>query len=213
MIYLLKSGRIGIVDTGHNCVCNVHQRWMDTGFLEGLEFYKSIKVAVAYEIVAQTLIAEELMFKMYSDISGENMYEDDNRFQTVIFPIVRRTITAYPNAHKYVPEIIGMAKVEYGTQLCMALYSNDESAIEHFYNNILPKWSEWHKDRKYSYKELKENTYRKYLNRINIGRSSEDAQSFEGFIPVDYEAEFCAYVASKIENMLREKYKEYEEIY
>lgn len=189
----------------------IEREWEQSGLLDGLESGVSTKVAISLELTAQILIVESEMSDLHDKIQGIAPKDIDDyyrRIDTVIFPIMRRVVVRFNEGYKYVPEIVSMVKGEFDTKLWKAIYEEDESAIEYFYNVILPKWSTWHQEREHqTYKEFKKATYEKYLDRQRK-YDSNIIQNFESFIPMDYEAEFAACVADRIEIELRKRHKE-----
>ena len=204
MSYLLNSGQVGILDKSRNSNFYIHERWKNTRLLEGLDVEVSMKVALSYEIVANILLMEQKMIDIHFKNTGESI-DEDARFDTVLFPVVRRTIAMIPEAHEYVPEIVNMLKKEYNTTMCRAIYSGNENAIAYFYDKVLPVWSSYHKDRKHeTYQEYKREMYEKRNER---GFVRDKHISYEDYMPMDWEAEFAACVADKIAITIREHIK------
>ena len=205
MSHLLNSGQIGILDKERNSNYHIHYRWEQLGFLEGLDESLSMKVALCYEVATNILLMEgkscDIRFKMTGEI-----FDDDNRIATVIYPIIRRIVSKTPEACDYIPEIINTSKKHYNTTLCKALYDGDERYIRHFFNNILPKWSKYHRKREHhSYYEYKKAMYEKHV--IRKSSYGQNVQTYEYFDCMDIEAEFTAAMADKIETDIKEHIK------
>lgn len=201
MLHILNSGLVGIADKERSSLNDVYYRWKQTGFLDGLNKDVALKVSIAFEITALTLLCDYKMCDMYYKMTGENAFEEPD-YEIMIFPIVRRVISGFEDAHEYITEILSMAKSSFNSILWKSLRSEKESAIVYFYDVILPNsGDEWHVNREHkTYYERRKYLYQKYLSRGGN-------QSYENFIPIDIQAEYCAYVAKKIENKLREKYE------
>jgi len=200
MSELFRSGLIGISDRDKNSLDHILIRYMNLGFLEGLDSGVAVKVAVGFEIAALILLSEEKMCDMQYKMTGEITHED-NEFGIVIFPIIRRIISGFEDAHEHVPEIFGMIKKEFNSVLWMSIKEKKESAIVYFYDTVLPEsGDEWHMNRPHkTYRELKNSHFKKFGYFLK--------KDYEDYIPIDLQAEFCAYVAKKIENKLRKKYE------
>lgn len=209
MSELLNSGRIGVLGKDKNSNNHIHDRWKNSGLLDGLDVELETKVALSLEIAANFMIMEEKMNDMYFKDTGNIVEDDDSRFDTIIFVIIRRTISKFPDAHKYVPEIINMTKKEYDTFLCKSIYSGNEKAMVYFYDKVLPKWSIYHKERKHkTYYEFKKYAYKKHKER---GNKNYPTPPFEEFVPMDWEEEFCCCVADKITKIIEEHVKNKED--
>lgn len=78
-----------------------------------------------------------------------------------------------------------MLKKEYNTPLAKAVHDGVERHLEYFYNNVLKKWSKHYRESEHQdYDSFKKYVYTKYI---------------------DWEAEFCAALAEKIEREIIEK--------
>jgi len=209
MSQLLNSNKVGILDKSRNSNNHIYDRWKSFGFLEGLDDEIAMKVALAFEIASNILLMEGKMMDIYFKETG-NIADDNERVETVIFPVLRRIIGKTPEAHEYVPEILNMTKKEYSTTLCKAVYSGNESAQVYLFEKVLPKWSSWHKDRKHkTYEEYKREKYDQYSERCM--RNGRALESYERFAVTDWEAEFCACMAEKIEKTIIEHIKNKED--
>jgi hypothetical protein len=184
-----------------NSVDKIYLFWKGSGLTDGLDKKLALQVSVALEIAALMLLADQKMCDMYYKMTGE-IVDDEYDFHSVIFPIVRRVISGFNEAHEHVPEIINMAKKEFNSVLWRSLKSERESAIVYFYDVVLPNsGDEWHQNREHkTYYERRRYLYQKYLSRGGN-------RNYEDFVPIDIQAEFSAYVARKIENKLIEKYE------
>lgn len=202
MSYLLDSGKVGTLDKSRNTNSHIFVRWKELGFLDGLDEDTAMKVALSYEIAANMMLMDGKIYDMYFKIN-EDIIDDDGIVDTVIFPIIRRIVSKFVDAHKYVPEIVNMVKKEFETSLWKSIASGSETAIAHFYDNVLPIWSSHHKERKHKdYHDFKKYMYKRHVEKCREYR--RNIESYEDFIPIDLEAEFCAYVAERIENIIRE---------
>ncbi len=203
MSYLLNSGLFGITDKDRNSIDHIYNRWKFTGFLDGLEYEVELKVSIAFEILVLLLLSEQKMCDMYYKMTGE-IVDEEREFDVFIFPIVRRVISGFNEAHQHVPEILNMVKKEFNSILWRSIKEGRESAIVYFYDVILlNSGDEWHANRVHkTYHELKRHAYQRYLS-----RGGSNSRSYEEFEAIDTQAEFCAYLARKIENKLREKYE------
>ncbi len=203
MLHIINSGLVGITDKEKSSLGDIYYRWKQTGFLDGLEYEMELKLSVAFEILVLLLLSEQKMCDMHYKMTGEIVDEEIHEFDVFIFPILRRVISKFNEAHQYVPEILNMVKKEFNSSLWRALIEERESAIVYFYDVILPNSdSEWHKNREHkTYHDLKRHSYQRYLS-----RGGSNIRSYEEFEAIDTQAEFCAYAATKIENKLREKY-------
>lgn len=201
MSHLLNSGLVGITDKERSSLNDVYYRWRQTGFLDGLDKDVAIKVSIAFEITALILLLDNKMCDMYYKMTEENAFEEPE-YETMIFPIVRRVISGFNEAHEYVTEILGMAKSSFNSMLWKSLRLEKESAIVYFYDVILPNsGDEWHLTRRHkTYYDLKKDSYQRHLSRGGN-------KGYEEYMPIDVQAEYCAYLARKIENKLREKYE------
>jgi len=205
MSHLLNNGQVGGLDKSRRSNSHIYDRWERLGFLEGLDRELGMKVSLSYEIAAQIMLMEGKAMDIHFKNTG-NVVDDNNRVETIVFPVIRRVLSMFPEAHKYVPEIVNMLKKEYETTLCKALYSGNEGAMIYFYEIVLPKWSKWHKDRKHKYyHDFKKEKYGEYL------RKSGNTPSYEFFEPMDWEAEFTACMSDKIEISIREHIKNKED--
>lgn len=198
MSHLLNSRLFGET----NSIDKIYLYWKNSGLVDGLDYEVALKTSVALELLAIMLLADQKMCDMYYKITGEIVYEEPE-FYTVIFPIVRRVISGFEDAHEYVTEIVNMTKMEFNSILWRSLREGRKSAVVYFYDIVLPKSGcEWHQNREHkTYHELKRHSYQRYLS-----RGGSNSRSYEEFEAIDAQAEFCAYVAIKIENKLREKY-------
>jgi len=161
-----------------------------------------MKVTVALELTLNIVLMEykscDIHFKMTGDI-----FDNESRYETVIFPIIRRVIGKTPGAVDYVPEILNMAKKYYNTTLSRGIYEEDERCVIYFYNNILPAWSNYHRDNEYkNYDEFKVGCYTRHVERCR--QRGVDIQPFDVFKFVDWEVEYCAALAEKIEREIKE---------
>jgi len=201
-----RIGRIGILDKKRNSNKHIYDRWKNSGLLDGLDKELGIKVSLSFEIAANFLMMEGVMYNIHFKSTGE-VYEEDGKYDLVIFPIIRRIVSIFPEAHKYVPEIMIMANTELNTTLWKSIVSGNEKAMIYFYENVLPKWSDYHKKRKHKYyHDFKKEMYEKHLEHFRYG-GAKGAKSYEDFSPFDWEAEFCSCVADKIEKIIKEHVK------
>lgn len=199
---------VGVLGKDRGSNAYILDRWHQTGLLEGLVGEFAMKVALSYEIATHFLLmeqkAEDICFKM----TGEVISYSNGGIDTVIFPIIRRIVSRTPEASEFVPEIINMSKGYYNSNLWRMVSTGDERYIRYLYNNILPKWTKYHKERDYKdYDDLKERMYEKQKkrnNRWSVG-------SYEEFIPLDWEAEFCSAMAERIETDIKEHIKNRED--
>jgi hypothetical protein len=212
MSHLLDSGRVGIVDKGFRNLERIYDNWMRLGFLDGIEDDEvAAKAAVSFEIAALMLLTERKMADIYFKLTGNIVDADEvtKRVETVLFPIIRRVIVVYPKAHEHVDDIVSLTKGAYDMALCKAIYNDDKSARIYLFEHILPKWSKWHRDREHkTYDEYKKHLYEKYVQRC-YDRGSIPVE-FEEYPGLDWEVEFCAAVAERIEQILREKNGDHE---
>jgi hypothetical protein len=209
MSELLNSGRVGIIDKERNSNKHIFDRWEQFGFLEGLDSSVSMKVALAFELTANILLMEGLSCDIRFKITGD-IFDDNSKFETAVFPIVRRIVGRTPEAVDYVPEILNMAKKQYKTTLSKGVHSGDERCIAYFFNNVLPTWSQYFRENKYKdYESYKFSKYREYADRC-IKRGGE-VLPFASFGFIDWEAEYCAALAEKIETEIKEHIKNKED--
>lgn len=207
MLQLLSSRQVGTLDKDRSSNKYIYDRWKDSGLLVGLDREVTMKVVLAMEIGAEIILMENKSCDIISKITGDIFYYD-SRFDTVIFPIIRRIIGITPEAIDFVPEIINEVKKYYKTPLAKVIHERDvpERHLEYLYNNVLVKWSKHHRESEYkNYEEFKKGVYNEYVKKQqNWGKEIEpfDAARF-----VDWEVEYCAALAEKIETEIREKLK------
>lgn len=201
MSFLGNIGFVAIIDKEKNSVDNIYKRWKQTGFIDGLDMDVAVKVSIAFEITAFMILYELKVSDMRYKMIGETADENPN-FDNMIFAIVRRVISGFNKSYEHVTEIINMSRSGFNSELYKSLRIEKEAAIIYFYDTILPaSGDEWHMNRENKrYKDFKKNHHQKHLSRGG-NRSCED------FVPFDVQAEYCAYLARKIENKLREKYE------
>jgi hypothetical protein len=204
MSQLLNSGRVGSLDKDRNSNEFIYHRWKDSGLLEGLDTELALKVALSMEIGANIILMENKSCDIIHKITGD-VFHSDGRFDTVVFPIIRRIVARTPEAAEFIPEIINDAKKHYSSNLWLRISEGDERYIRHWFNNILPKWSSYHREKREhkDYDDYKKYMYEKHKERAYQGRYT--MRSYEDFECVDIEAEFCAAMAEKIESEIREK--------
>ena len=197
MSHILNSRLFGET----NSIDKIYLFWKNLGLTDGLDYEVALKVSIAFEITALTLLCDNKMCDMYYKMTEENAFEEPE-YETMIFPIVRRVISGFNEAHEYVTEILGMAKNSFNSMLWKSLRLEKESAIVYFYDVVLPNsGDEWHLTRRHKmYYDYKKDSYQRHLRRGG-------KNSYEEFVPFDVHAEYCAYLARKIENKLREKYE------
>jgi hypothetical protein len=202
MSELLRSGRVGNIDKYRNSNDNIYNSWKASGLLDGLDRSVCFKMAIALELTANIILMEEMSCDIMCDIDGR-VFKENERFSTVIFPIVRRILSKTPEALEYIPEIINMSKKHYNTPLSRAVHDGNENYLEHFYNKVLPKWCEHHAEREHKdYDSFKKAIYEKHVQVSNdLGQTPEP---FSIFKCIDWEAEFCAALAEKIETEIKE---------
>lgn len=200
MSHLLNSRLFGET----NSIDKIYLYWKNSGLIDGVDYEVALKLSVALELLAIMLLADQKMCDMYYKMTGEIVYEEPE-FYIMIFPIVRRVISGFEDAHEYVTEIVNIAKKEFSSTLWRSIEAGKESAIAYFYDVILPNsGDEWHVNREHkTYYDLKRRNYERY------GHMRE---GYIEFVPIDVQAEYCAYLARKIENKLREKYGKINEI-
>lgn len=177
--------------------------WDDIGFLQGLDYEMKKKVGAAIEVAAQILVMEGEFNDFYSRMLNEE--QDYDYYQTATIPIVRRVVTGFPEAHKYVPEILGMIKGEYASNLFKSMMEGDESAIEYYFNYKLPRLSKyWRERKKQTYKEFKQELYDKHVEKY-AANGMAPRRTIDDYPCIDWEAEFVAVTAEIIEIELRKR--------
>jgi len=71
------------------------KKWTKIGFLDGLEDREEIKcIATSFEIAAKYFISDEAKYNIF----GEKKYND---LDTLIFPVLRRTLVKYDGDLRY----------------------------------------------------------------------------------------------------------------
>lgn len=139
---------------------------------------------------------------------GLTSYRYDSRLDIVIFPIIRRIVSTTPEAADYIPEIINTCKKHYNSPLAKAVYTGEERYMKYLYEAILPKWSKYHQEREHKdFEDYKKAEYDKYISR---NPASNRMQSYEDFVCMDWEEEFCAALSEKIETDIKEHIKKLE---
>lgn len=206
MSQLLNSGKVGTLDKDRMSNKHIQDRWKNIGLLDNIDEDTSVMVALAMEVAANFMLMERISCDIMHNINGA-IFNENNRFETVVFPIVARIIRKTPEAVNFIPEIINDAKKQYNTPIAKVIHEKEvpERHLKYLYDNILIKWAKYHKSRYKNYEEFKKGVYNDYVKRQqNWGREIEpfDANRF-----VDWEAEYCAALAEKIETEIREKLK------
>jgi uncharacterized protein involved in tolerance to divalent cations len=163
-------------------------KWTETQLLEGLYYEDRVRTAISFEVVLRLFDIKNVFY--------EN--ESEDRFYTVILPIVRVVISKSKNeeSHKHVLEILSIAKKMLSSNLAKNINMGVEYYCIYFWNNIVEKSDGWL-------------PYNEHISRIKkrISTRSPLKEIGPDISLIDWEAEYTLYVANTIVKIMDDKIK------
>lgn len=163
--------------------------WNSTGLLEGLDTETREKVAISFELAARMMLVREDIDKMSMDIVGRYTFDDESRFATVLFPVIRRIVSTEKEAYKYFIDMFASIYGHMNSALAIGIIDGNKECRRYFYDNkVIPNSRRKNYQMKYdSYDEMKRESVFKHGGKDLL----------------DWEAEYAAYVSDIVIEEIR----------